>query len=106
MSKLAVPEKIRESATNPPSPNGQSEQLPSTTWIIEISSQVIFSTSAAVHFELLVSRDEKSLEVGFGSLVGQGQATPGQLQDHQQSRRSKDGHHSAAQPKGVYSQAI
>ena len=78
---------------------------PSFTWIIEISSQVIFSTSASVNFELLVGRDEKSVELGFSSLTGQAVATPGQLQDHQQSKRSKTGH-SAAQPKGVFSHAV
>ena len=34
----------------------------SMTWVIEIVSQVIFSNSAAVHFELLVGRDAKSVE--------------------------------------------
>ncbi|KAL4955461.1 putative serine esterase-domain-containing protein [Aspergillus filifer] len=32
------------------------------TWIIEIISQVIFSSTASVNFEVLVSRDELSLE--------------------------------------------
>ena len=79
--------------------------IPDATWIIEISSQVIFSTSATVHFELLVGRDKKSTDLGFSSLTGQAIATPGQLQDHQQGKRSKTGH-SAAQPKGVFSHAV
>lgn len=79
--------------------------MPNFTWIIEVSSQVIFSTSATVHFELLVGRDEKSVELGFSALTGKAVATPGQLQDHQQSKRSKTGH-GAAQPKGVFSTAI
>lgn len=58
-----------------------------------------------MHFELLVGRDEKSVELGFSALTGKAIATPGQLQDHQQSKRSKSGH-GAAQPKGVFSTAI
>ena len=75
------------------------------TWIIEVSSQVLFSTTATVHYELVVGRDEKSIELGFAGLTGTVHAAPGQLQDHQQGRRSKDGH-SAAQAKGLYSKAI
>ncbi|KAJ5118514.1 hypothetical protein N7526_010151 [Penicillium atrosanguineum] len=37
----------------------------SMTWVIEIVSQVIFSNSAAVHFELLVGRDAKSVDFFF-----------------------------------------
>lgn len=79
--------------------------LPSCTWIIEISSQIIFSTSAVVHFELLVGRNEKSVELGISSLTGHAKATPGQLQDHQQGKKSRTGH-GAAQPKGVFSHAV
>lgn len=34
----------------------------SITWVIEVVSQVIFSDSAAVHFELLVGRDANSID--------------------------------------------
>ena len=104
-SRLTVPESIRETAGKANVKRGIDGSVPSVTWIIEISSQIIFSTSATVHYELLVGRDEKSVELGFSSLTGQAVATPGQLQDHQQSRRSKTGH-SKAQPKGVFSHAV
>lgn len=100
-----MPENIRETAGKANVKRGTDGSIPSCTWIIEISSQVIFSTSASVNFELLVGRDEKSVQLGYSSLTGQPVATPGQLQDHQQSKRSKTGH-SAAQPKGVFSHAI
>lgn len=100
-----MPDNIRETAGNANVKRGTDGSTPSSTWIIEISSQVIFSTSASVNFELLIGRDEKSVELGFSSLTGQAVATPGQLQDHQQSKRSKSGH-SAAQPKGVFSHAV
>lgn len=66
---------------------------------------MIFSTSATVHYELLVGRDEKSIETGFSALAGQTIATPGHLQDHQQASRSINNQH-LIQPKGVYSKAI
>ncbi|KAL9127695.1 MAG: hypothetical protein Q9217_003468, partial [Psora testacea] len=106
ISRLTVPERIRETVEKANTMGNIDGSAPGFTWIIEISSQVIFSMSPVVHFELLVSRDEKLLELGFASLTGQSAATPGQLEDHQQSKRSKDGHHNAAQPKGVYSPAV
>ena len=102
MSKLTVPERIRDTESKGYLAQTDGSSAPSFTWIIDISAQVIFSTSAAVGFELLVSRDEKSLELGFSSLTGHAAATPGQLEDHQQSKR----HHGGAQPKGVYSHAV
>ena len=104
-SRLTVPEKIRETAGKANVKRNTDGSTPSVTWIIEISSQVIFSTSAAVHYELLVGRDEKSIELGFTSLTGQGAATPGQLQDHQQGRKSKHGRGNA-QRNGVFSHAV
>lgn len=106
MSRLTVPESIRETAGKVDVRRSTGGSAPSVTWIIEISSQVIFSTSAAVHFELLVGRDEKSIELGFSALTSHSVATPGQVEDHQQSKRSKDGQHSAVQPKGVFSHAV
>lgn len=77
----------------------------SVTWVIEIASQVIFSTSAAVHYELLVGRDEKSLDLALGAITGVDIPVPGQIHDHR--KLSKDGRwlpHSGR--KGVYSKAV
>ncbi|KAL8812912.1 MAG: hypothetical protein Q9223_007174 [Gallowayella weberi] len=104
-SRLTVPENIRETAEKVHTRRTTDGGVPSFTWIIEVTSQVIFSTSATVHFELLVGRDEKAVELGFSALTGKTIAAPGQLQDHQQGRRSRTGH-GAAQPKGVFSNAI
>jgi Putative serine esterase (DUF676) len=101
-TQLLVPEDVRESAGSADS-HGRS-----VSWIVEVSSQVIFSNSAAVHYEIFLGRDEKSLSLGFASsLTGGGNAVPapGKVSDHQQSQGAKDGHHSA-QPKGVFSKAI
>ncbi|PGH22984.1 hypothetical protein AJ80_02899 [Polytolypa hystricis UAMH7299] len=72
-------------------------KLQQVTWVIEIVSQVIFSTTASVHFELLVGRDEKSLELGSSNTAGL--PTPGHVGDHM--KRGLTG-----SQKGVYSQAV
>ncbi|CAG8212692.1 unnamed protein product, partial [Penicillium nalgiovense] len=78
----------------------------SVSWIVEIQSQVIFSSSAAVHFELLVGRDEKSLSYFSGGAWRNGNGTtgpPAKLQDHwvPETRGSQ-----VLASKGVYSKAI
>ena len=105
LGHLQVPEKIRETAGKANVKRTIDGGVPSCTWIIEVSSQVIFSTTATVNFEILVGRDEKSTELGFSALSGHAAPTPGQIQDHQQGKKSH-GRHSAAQPKGVYCKAI
>ncbi|TGJ79676.1 hypothetical protein E0Z10_g9089 [Xylaria hypoxylon] len=79
----------------------------SASWVVEVASQVIFSSSASVGFEILLARDEKSLSLG-GTPVIKGQAhvqPPGKVGDFQQSIGAKGGHHSV-QPKGVFSRAV
>ncbi|KAJ5385353.1 ABC transporter integral membrane type 1 [Penicillium concentricum] len=78
----------------------------SVSWIVEIQSQVIFSSSAAVHFELLVGRDEKSLAYFSGGAWGGGNSStgpPAKLQDHwlPETRGTQ-----VLASKGVYSKAI
>lgn len=64
--------------------DGQSEPAgeQSMTWVIEIVSQVIFSNSAAVHFELLVGRDPKSIELFTGGAMSGGPGPPGKFHEH------------------------
>ncbi|TIA73655.1 DUF676-domain-containing protein [Aureobasidium pullulans] len=112
-TKLTVPEKIRETGNTFAS--GRQNRLsqhadrddsqkepPSATWIIEVASQILFSNTAAVHFELLVGRDERSLDLGFAAVAGHGHGTPGQIHDHQKDRRRDH----AGQQKGLYSRAV
>ncbi|CCC06832.1 hypothetical protein SMACR_00861 [Sordaria macrospora] len=108
---LVVPDNIRQSAGEGTSKHGQfgnpETHGESVSWIIEVASQVIFSTSAAVHYEILLARDEKSLSLGsvVPVLGGRSQAPePGQVSDFQQSIGSVKDH--PAQPKGVFSRAI
>ncbi|KAI1393963.1 DUF676-domain-containing protein [Hypoxylon trugodes] len=111
--QLIVPDDIRESAgTGAAKGNfghgAADEDAPkSASWVVEISSQVIFSASADVGYEVLLGRDEKSLNLGGVPVIG-GQAQvpqPGKVTDFQQSVGAKDGHH-PAQPKGVFSRAL
>ncbi|KAJ8058727.1 hypothetical protein OCU04_012898 [Sclerotinia nivalis] len=110
-TELVVPEDVRKTAgkanRDGRSPGRDDSDVKSVAWIIEVTSQVVFSNSAAVHYEILLGRDEKSLSLGFssGSMLGGTAPVPGQVHDHQQSQRAKEGHH-AALPKGVYSRAI
>jgi hypothetical protein len=110
---LNVPEFVREAAGHG---KGDGEEK-SVSWVVEVSSQVIFSNSAAVHYEILLGRDEKSLSLGFVSGLnshvvggsstagGSGGGVPGQVSDHQQSVGAKEGKHNAL-VKGVFSKAI
>ena len=112
-TQLSVPEEVRQTAgTSDRYRPGhesmkQEGQDRSVTWIIEVTSQVIFSNSAVVHYEVLLGRDSHSLQLGFPGFGGSSSETPkpGQISDHQQSVGAKEGKH-AAQPKGVYSRAI
>ena len=109
-TELLIPEDVRAtagSADRHGRSSGREEEVRSVSWIVEVASQVIFSNSAAVHYEILLGRDEKSLSLGFGNALAGGTTTPapGQVSDHQQSLEAKDGHHNA-QPKGVFSRAI
>ncbi len=105
LSQLTVPENIREIAGKANVKRTLDGRVPNCTWIIEISSQVIFSTSATVHFEILVASDEKSIESGVSTITTHSSVTPGQLQEHQQKRKGGKeffGSHAS----GVYSRAV
>ena len=104
-AQLAVPENIRE--TSPSAAGRRRDSFeglqPSVTWVIEVASQVLFSPNAVVHYEIVVGRDEKSLDFGFAGLVGGPDSTPGQLADHQDGKKKSI---RGWQPKGVFSKAI
>ncbi|KAM0495392.1 hypothetical protein ACHAP8_007980 [Fusarium lateritium] len=109
--ELVVPVTIRQSAglgSHGGFGKGPSHDHESASWIVEVSSQILFSTSAAVGFEVVLARDKKSLSLTNASQVINGQtqvSQPGKISDHQQGVGAKDGHH-PAQPRGVFSRAI
>jgi hypothetical protein len=100
-AKLTVPEHIRQGDDS----RNEDGSPKSATWVIEVASQIIFSNSASVSYELLVARDERSLDLGFTAITGNSQGTPGKVTDHQQGSKKHVTNH-PAQPKGVYSKAI
>ena len=100
-SKLSVPQEIRDEAGSATSRQSLNDKGQSFTWIIQITSQVIFSTSAAVHFEVLVGRDERSVELGFHSTATTGPSAAGKLEDHMQNRT-----HESTKDNGIYSKAV
>lgn len=100
---LRVPEDIRESGDRTRHHHGK--EPGTVTWIIELSSQILFSNTASVHYELLVGRDERSLEVGFAAVAGKGHGEPGHIEDFQQ-RTLSDSSTRQGLPKGVYSRAV
>ena len=105
LSQLTVPENIREAADKANVKRTLDGRVPSCTWIIEVSSQIVFSTSATVHFELLVARDEKSIESKFSSIPAHTGVTPGQLQNHQHQKRENNDI-SGSCVDGVYPKAV
>lgn len=142
--ELLVPEHIRQSAGIGLGPRGASfgSSITTTTknttipasstsgghsdetavsWIIEVSSQVIFSASATVNYEIVLARDEKSLHLSSSLPVIGGQAQvpqPGKVSDHQQHQLHHQHHTQAVSPRrqnpnnnhpgsrGIFSRAI
>ncbi|KAI0482195.1 DUF676-domain-containing protein [Xylariaceae sp. FL0804] len=111
--QLIVPDNIKESAGMGAARGdfghaaSDGAEQTDASWIIEIASQVIFSSSAAVGYEILLARDEKSLDLSSTPAI-KGQAhvpQPGRVRDFQQSKGAQDGHH-PAQLKGVFSKAV
>ncbi|KAM5463206.1 hypothetical protein MauCBS54593_007616 [Microsporum audouinii] len=87
---IQVPEPVRSSPSS------------RVTWIIEISSEIIFSSTASVQYELLVGRDAASVELGAPALANL--PPPGQLRDH--TSQSKGRSEQPARTPGVYSESI
>jgi Putative serine esterase (DUF676) len=103
MATIPVPEETRLPV--PSATRNANVERRSITWIIEITSQVIFSSSAAVHFELLVGRDRKSLEFGInGSLSSSNIPPAAHMHDHQSLRAGNIVPITAT--KGVYSKSV
>lgn len=113
--KLKVPDEIRETGADLGKRRHSTEQRSgeqdgggSVTWIVEIASQILFSASASVNYEVLVGRDERSLDLGFAAVAGHGQGVPGQIKEQQQSdkERRRARRYGNVQTAGVYSKAV
>ncbi|EEP77714.1 conserved hypothetical protein [Uncinocarpus reesii 1704] len=93
---ILVPERVRDGASGSSTQEGVS-------WIIEISSQIVFSNTASVNYEVLVGRDAKSTELGAASIADL--PAPGSLRDFKRSMKERRKGH--VEPvKGVYSESV
>ncbi|GAP92811.1 putative revertant of glycogen synthase kinase mutation protein [Rosellinia necatrix] len=111
--QLTVPDNIRQSAGMGAARGDfmdsaiEGGENVGASWVIEVASQVIFSSSASVGFEILLARDEKSLSLG-GIPVAKGHPhvqLPGKVGDFQQGSSAKD-IYPPRQLRGVFSKAI
>ncbi|KAI5795309.1 putative serine esterase-domain-containing protein [Peziza echinospora] len=73
-AQLNLPQQLRDDVL---AQNTSPDRPKSVTWIVEVVSQSIFSTSATVGFEILLGRDEKSIGYGFPFGTGSYSAFPG-----------------------------
>lgn len=99
--KLTIPDDIREAAAGPKSRQSLDGHPRSFSWIIEVASQVLFSTTATVHYEVLVGRDDRSVDLGLSTIGGNMHKTVGKLEDHR-----KLGKKNHTRLTGVFSKAV
>ncbi|PFH56034.1 hypothetical protein XA68_17174 [Ophiocordyceps unilateralis] len=76
------------------------DETQTVSWVIEVSSQVVFTKSAVVSYELLIASDPQELRRGLVLLT-----SPGRLVDHQELMRAV-GEPSTLQSPGVFSTAV
>ncbi|KAL1888617.1 hypothetical protein Cpir12675_006106 [Ceratocystis pirilliformis] len=71
--ELTVPENIRQTAGMGHHPandmSGADVFNESVIWIVEVTSQVLFSTSASVGYEVILGREKKSLNLSYATAV-------------------------------------
>lgn len=77
---ITIPRHLRR--TPQESSSSELEDGGGVTWVVEIISQVVFSNTAVVPFELLVSRNGKSTDSLSGKLASNSLPPPAQLHDH------------------------
>ncbi|WEW59448.1 hypothetical protein PRK78_004922 [Emydomyces testavorans] len=99
---ILVPERVRNGLPPRQGARGAKNQE-SVSYVIEISSQVLFSTTASVNFEVLVGRDAKSIELSATNVADL--PAPGHLSDHKRSLKERHKGHSE-KVKGVYSESV
>ncbi|KAF7169603.1 hypothetical protein CNMCM6106_004480 [Aspergillus hiratsukae] len=76
---IPIPKRLHPIPDTPKTPDSPQK----VTWVIEIISQVIFSNTAVVNYELLVGRDEESVELPYSGGLSTGRLhRAAHLQDH------------------------
>jgi Putative serine esterase (DUF676) len=102
-ARLTVPEDLRIRSQAEAIEAENSTEKRTITWIIEVTSQILFSSTASIKFDLSVGRDEKSLNFNFNAVQSR-QAEISKPQDSQERRRRRSSMSGLA--KGVFSKAI
>jgi hypothetical protein len=103
-AKLTVPDDLRIKSQADANAAVNSKEKRNVTWVIEVTSQILFSSSASVKFELFVGRDEKSLNFNYNAVPNRQSSETGNVQDHQEDKHRR--HSLSGHVKGVYSKAI
>ncbi|RHZ68446.1 hypothetical protein CDV55_107600 [Aspergillus turcosus] len=76
---IPIPKRLHRNPDTPKTPDSPQK----VTWVIEIISQVIFSSTAIVNYELLIGRDEESVELPYSGGLSTGRLhRAAHLQDH------------------------
>ncbi|KAI9832730.1 MAG: hypothetical protein M1826_001289 [Phylliscum demangeonii] len=104
--QLRIPERFRLTGeiTDPAPPaDGQSPKR--LTWIIDVASQIIFSSSATVHYEVLVGRDVSSLSTAVATYADEMRLSTGKVEEDAGSKDRRTGRHSEP-PRGIFSKAV
>jgi Putative serine esterase (DUF676) len=103
-ARLNIPDDLRIKSQNEANTVAHKKEKQIVTWIIEVTSQILFSSTASVKFEIFVARDERSLNFNFNAVPSSRHAEPDSVHDYQY------GHHkrrsSISNVKGVYSKAV
>ncbi|KJZ74461.1 hypothetical protein HIM_06057 [Hirsutella minnesotensis 3608] len=88
--ELLVPSKMRQAAARATRYDDLPDEIEPATvsWVIEVSSQIIFTTAAAVGYHVMVASDHRSLKSLLGtSALAQGNPV-GKLRAHREYMRS------------------
>lgn len=96
---LRVPDHVREAATDPHLDNA------TVSWVIEVSSQIIFTMSAVVGYEVMVATDPESLKSSLSPSMLMSSNPPAKLAEHQAFMRLH-GEPSRITTQGVFSKAL
>jgi hypothetical protein len=103
-ARLTVPEDLRIRSQAEAIEAANYTEKRTVTWIIEVTSQILFSSSASVKFELSVGRDEKSLNLNYNAVPSSRHVESNKVHDLQEGRRRKSS--VSGNAKGVFSKAI
>ncbi|POS83672.1 hypothetical protein EPUL_006662, partial [Erysiphe pulchra] len=109
--KLKIPEQLRKNTGSRKGSlsirNGDRNEAEQVSWIVEISSQVVLSGSALVHYEVLLGSDQNCLSPDASVMHRNPSVRRHSFQDRIRSTHSRTNSYKLdTQSKGVFSKAI